>query len=287
MTTDKRIRILEIITGILLIISQLDDLKTTFKLLKYESFWPFIMLLSETMILAAAAMMIFSLYKNLILKVIFCIGIAAKALALAASMISIIKLNYLFSGLMSGSYGFILILYLLVEFGGDMIAALTMFGRIKWQSRKSLMIYTCVMFAALIIITIRSENVYLPLAVICMLPCFMQKNVEYKSVRGLAGEIAVIILGTLPLLTLLIDKINSRRYDMGDISSYYNLIYDEHSFLNISLKIIWIVGIIALAAAPLLVYDKECAIEKYAASDEEQNHDEYHFRANFDADDNN
>ena len=283
--TAKRSRIIEIIAGILLIFSIIDGIKFAFSSFK-GNFWEYVSLMCIFMILSPAIMMIFSLYNNSILRIVFCIGLVANSLLFVAELISYWSIGFPMSSLLDTSSTLIFILYILSAFIGSITAALTMFGKIKWQSRSTLMIYTCIMFAVLIIVAITTENVSFALVIIYLLPCFMQKNIEYKSVRGIVGEISVIILGVLPLLAPLIKKIYLIRSGADNKYLYYNSLYDQHSFMNISLKIILIAGIITLFLAPCIVFDKECAIEKYAASYEEQNPDEYRFRANFDDDDN-
>ncbi|WP_303836118.1 hypothetical protein [Ruminococcus flavefaciens] len=265
MTVQKRTRILEIITALLMIrpallLSQIFSyhdaeiirsiLKLAFPMLlasvalaiviitrKYYRTWAKLLVITS---LAAN----FCTYNNF--RYLKNIGSCIRAYSYSPSLL----LEYLF-----GTFLFLL------GIAAGVILVLAMFGKIKWKSRKSLIIYAYIMtgIMALGALAFRIHNIYY--AELVMMTCLiyeLQEKSDSKAVIGWAGALAAAVSDIF--FDFYTDKVQSIPADGG--------FFDYLNYVNPTIKYEGIRSLIFAAAIlliPLILFERKEPLEKVTA----------------------
>lgn len=77
---------------------------------------------------------------------------------------------------------------------GAVVVSLTMFKKLKWKSRKQLLIYTYVMLLLLSITNLKVNSVNFFVLVFLLIPCFMNGGTKQPNQKALIGEAAILIV---------------------------------------------------------------------------------------------
>lgn len=291
MITKIRIRIFEIITAVIFILFSIIDIYAIINYIKYY-FGDFSDLPSEytryyyTIILECTAGFVIGiiiLFRNKM-------NILLKAVYFIPALLVIYKsggINFLKSWDLLGIYPNKL--YLFSYFGYTILLTITIIvsfltinNSIKWQSRDSLLKYTYIMAGLYILLSFGIKDVQLICFAYLFIPCFMQKEISYKSILGLVGEIAYILSLIIPLVFLFFDikqKRDTRIIFYGPFSLDGFIYSYKHDTLSNVMKYL---SMFLLALSPLMVLDRQCAIEKQAAYELDKDPDDFHIRINDD-----
>jgi hypothetical protein len=278
MGPQKRIQIFELIIGVALIIFSIKDV---FSLMEYIFDYP-------SQLLACAAGLITGIIilvecDNIILKTAFIVFAAFTVYV--STGISMIKVYF------NEEYAFFRSSLSLIDSLASLcsavttaiaavVALMTMNKSIIWKSRESLLKYTYIMAGLHILCSFnRMCSVELIFFVYLFLPCFKQKEVSYKSILGLTGEVAFASALIIPLIcSLIVDRDETiwRILVSGTFSLEGFIINSTHSPLS---DILGWSCMILLALSPLMVFDRQCVIEKNADYDD-KDPDDFHIRLN-------
>ncbi len=265
MTVKKRTRILEIITALLMIrpallLSQIFSyhdaeiirsiLKLAFPMLLASVALAIVIITRKYYRTWAKLLVITSLAAN------FCtdnnfrylknIGSCIRAYSYSPSLL----LEYLF-----GTFLFLLVI------AAGVILFLAMFGKIKWKSRKSLIIYAYIMtgIMALGALAFRIHNIYY--AELVMMTCLiyeLQEKSDSNAVIGWAGALAAAVSDIF--FDFYTDKVQSIPAD-GGLLDYLN-------YVNPTIKYEGIRSLIFAAAIlliPLILFERKEPLEKVTA----------------------
>ena len=287
MTTQKRIRIFEIVTAAILILFSICDLYAIIyyiadHVLKYTSdystYLPYI--LECTAGLVIGIIILFRNKMNILLKAAYFIPVlfviyksgGIKLLQSSSVLGSFYDKSYLYSYI-----GFTILLTATI-----IVSFLTINHSIKWQSRSSLLKYTYITAGLYILLSFKIKDIHLICFAYLFIPCFMQKEVSYKSILGLVGETAYVLSLIIPLVFLFVDIRQDRitRILFYGAFSLDGYIYSyKHETLSNAMNYL---SIFLLALSPLMVFDRQCAIEKQADYEFDKDPDDFHVRINDD-----
>ena len=206
MSTQKRIRIFEITTGLILIA---QSLRVEYKTIQYcdsdFNFHLLNVLTSRTLLLfcfgelfyiLVGIMLVFRAYRRLPLKIAYCfMGVVAFVFSSRAMILYNYFTSYMIGKMPESS--------IIQEIGGSLILGaaivigfLTINRNIAWKSRIRLLTYAYVLIALIVAMGIHDWS----LAVIILLPIFMQEYTEKTDTKGIIGEIAIIASILVPIL---------------------------------------------------------------------------------------
>lgn len=290
MITKIRIRIFEIVTALIFILFSINDIYAVINYIKY--FWgDFSDLTSErsyyyTIILECTAgsvigiIIIFRNKMNILLKAVY--FIPALFVIYKSEGINFLKSWDLLGIYPNKSYLFSYFGYTILLTITIIVSFLTINHSIKWQSRDSLLKYTYIMAGLYILLSFGIKDVQLICFAYLFIPCFMQKEISYKSILGLVGEIAYILSLIIPLVFLFFDikqKRDTRIIFYGPFSLDGFIYSYKHDTLSNVMKYL---SMFLLALSPLMVLDRQCAIEKQAAYELDKDPDDFHIRINDD-----
>ena len=265
MTVQKRTRILEIITALLMIrpallLSQIFSyhdaeiirsiLKLAFPMLLASVALAIVIITRKYYRTWAKLLVITSLAAN------FCtdnnfrylknIGSCIRAYSYSPSLL----LEYLF-----GTFLFLL------GIAAGVILVLAMFGKIKWKSRKSLIIYAYIMtgIMALGALAFRIHNIYY--AELVMMTCLiyeLQEKSDSKAVIGWAGAFAAAVSDIF--FDFYTDKVQSISAD-GGFLDYLNYVNPTIKYEDIR-SLIFAAAILLI---PLILFERKEPLEKVTA----------------------
>lgn len=278
MTTHKRIRIFEIIVGIILIVLSLYSLKTNLKAyfpfsdhiswneikeffsIKY-SWLATINLVAMLLQTVVGLMLITRKYNKLWLKIPF--GITAVSTVLSSYIVWLIVGKLCgdvdtsdFSRYFDKPEFICFILAPLINIMGIVVAFLTINKKIVWKSRKALLIYSLAGITASIILSAISYLAAIS-TIFFLIPCFTQPYASKRSIKGIIGEIAMIFsMLSYYIVRWLVNTI----YD-SENETFYNFFFgpnpaidlrhfDVQSFLQ------WAARLIALLI-PLILFERQ------------------------------
>jgi hypothetical protein len=276
-TVEKRNRIFEIIIGILLIIVPLKkiyDIKALYSidpsyLLNFEILKFFVLPVIGILFLAFAGMMIMlRKYDALWLKIAF--GITAAA-AVFTSYGGMIIRGYFHESLYSmltvltpTFQKWIYIIVTIAMAAGAVVALLTMNGKIVWSSRHKLLTYTYFMIFLCAFRCIAENNIDLTSVIIFMFPCLMQKTKDKQDLKGIVGQLAMLVAEILPDLSYYIykksleQKYNASLGDLANYSSSLSFIRDKYNTYSDILRIFLIALVLLI---PLIIFERQVGDE--------------------------
>ena len=279
MTTQKRIRIFEIIVGIILIALSIQSIKTFiwiyfgyadhitwerikefFSSGKYSLMKTF-ELIAMLFQIVIGLMLITRKYSKSWLRIPFVITAAARILSsyivwlIIGQITGDIKFSD-YSQYIADKRFICLIIAPLIEIIGIVMAFLTIKKKIVWKSRKKLLLYTLAGITASIIISAITYNASVSMLIFLM-PCFVQPYASKRSIKGIIGEIAVIF-STLSyyIIRWLINTI----YDPEN-EAFYNFFFGTNPAIDlrhfsVQSLLQWTARIIALLM-PLLLFERQ------------------------------
>jgi hypothetical protein len=279
MTTQKRIRIFEIIVGIILIALSIQSIKTFiwiyfgyadhitwerikdfFSSGKYSLMKTF-ELIAMLFQIVIGLMLITRKYSKSWLRIPFVITAAARILSsyivwlIIGQITGDIKFSD-YSQYIADKRFICLIIAPLIEIIGIVMAFLTIKKKIVWKSRKKLLLYTLAGITASIIISAITYNASVSM-LIFLIPCFVQPYASKRSIKGIIGEIAVIF-STLSyyIIRWLINTI----YDPEN-EAFYNFFFGTNPAIDlrhfsVQSLLQWTARIIALLM-PLLLFERQ------------------------------
>lgn len=250
-TTTIRNRITEIIIGLILITISLRSVYLTIQL--YAPHFNFHWLdgsaaktflsycIGELFYICVGAMLLFRTYGRLPLKIAYCIT----GFVCFISSYGVRCLENYFSPYIIGSipapYMISYICNSLILGTAIVIGFMTLNRNMIWSSHKRLMI--CIY--ALTVLSVLMNSHDWTLAVIILLPLFMQKDAVRKDKRGFIGEISIISSVIVPM------AISHLYKDSSDLYSTY-----------VKIAIIRVSMYVFLLLAPLMVFERECGGNK-------------------------
>lgn len=279
MTTQKRIRIFEIIVGVILIALSIQSIKTfiwiyfgyadhiTWERIK-EFFSSGKYSLMKTFELIAilfqiviGLMLITRKYSKSWLRIPFVITAAARILSsyivwlIIGQITGDIKFSD-YSQYIADKRFICLIIAPLIESIGIVVAFLTIKKKIVWKSRKKLLLYSLAGITASIIISAITYNASVSM-LIFLIPCFVQPYASKRSIKGIIGEIATLF-STLSyyIIRWLINTI----YDPEN-EAFYNFFFGTNPAIDlrhfsVQSLLQWTARIIALLM-PLLLFERQ------------------------------
>lgn len=279
MTTQKRIRIFEIIVGIILIALSIQSIKTFiwiyfgyadhitwerikefFSSGKYSLMKTF-ELIAMLFQIVIGLMLITRKYSKSWLRIPFVITAAARILSsyivwlIIGQITGDIKFSD-YSQYIADKRFICLIIAPLIEIIGIVVAFLTIKKKIVWKSRKKLLLYSLAGITASIIISAITYNASVSM-LIFLIPCFVQPYASKRSIKGIIGEIAVIF-STLSyyIIRWLINTI----YDPEN-EAFYNFFFGTNPAIDlrhfsVQSFLQWTARIIALLM-PLLLFERQ------------------------------
>lgn len=217
METEKRVRIFDIIVGIILLFLAFSSIKSLFR-----SFVPANSSIEVKVIpyfLLEAVQYLFPLFIGLIIitrkydKPWAKIGLLVTAAfysVFSSGLLNIIKhffsssVRELENKIYSSSEITLIYIsfffYFLITVVGTAVALLTMYRRIEWKSEKKLLIYTYIMLAILAVVIHKINPFNYTTAIIILLPCFMYAGASRRDVRGITGEAAILLTPFVPYI---------------------------------------------------------------------------------------
>ena len=279
MTTQKRIRIFEIIVGVILIALSIQSIKTFiwiyfgyadhitwerikefFSSGKYSLMQTF-ELIAMLFQIVIGLMLITRKYSKSWLRIPFVITAAARILSsyivwlIIGQITGDIKFSD-YSQYIADKRFICLIIAPLIEIIGIVVAFLTIKKKIVWKSRSKLLLYTLAGITASIIISAITYNASVSM-LIFLIPCFVQPYASKRSIKGIIGEIAVIF-STLSyyIIRWLINTI----YDPEN-EAFYNFFFGTNPAIDlrhfsVQSLLQWTARIIALLM-PLLLFERQ------------------------------
>ena len=279
MTTQKRIRIFEIIVGVILIALSIQSIKTFiwiyfgyadhitwerikefFSSGKYSLMKTF-ELIAMLFQIVIGLMLITRKYSKSWLRIPFVITAAARILSsyivwlIIGQITGDIKFSD-YSQYIADKRFICLIIAPLIEIIGIVVAFLTIKKKIVWKSRKKLLLYSLAGIIASIIISAITYNASVSMLIFLM-PCFVQPYASKRSIKGIIGEIAVIF-STLSyyIIRWLINTI----YDPEN-EAFYNFFFGTNPAIDlrhfsVQSLLQWTARIIALLM-PLLLFERQ------------------------------
>lgn len=275
MTVGNRNRIIEIIAGILLIVFTSDSTYKTLRL--YMPGFSFagmsgemkrmllIFALGSLFYVLLGAMMIFRAYRRTPMKITYCItGLAA----FLSSNEAIILYNYFTSPIIGRMPTSLMIQYIgtnLINAAAIVIGFLTINRNIIWRSRRSLLIYTYILMALLVVLGIYEW----PLAVIILLPVFMQEYTEEKDTKGLIGGVSLIAGIVLPMALYYVYRkfLSSHIYSSDGNSSFLDYLSISNDGYTVVKTVINVLMYVLLLIAPLMIFERKCSEAEIAAAE--------------------
>jgi hypothetical protein len=264
-TAASRNRIAEIITGALIIVLTLSSVFVSLSL--YAPGFDFsgiptgsILMLSiyvaaSLFYVIVGAMIIFRAYRFLPMKLIYCItGLAVLASSSGGLYIRGLLGDDNFGDISTIPPPYVIrfIAEMLIIAAAIVIAFLTMNRKIVWITPAHLLTYSYIAIGLLAIIRAMDWTS----VVVILLPCFMQESAEKKDIKGIVGNVSLIVMGILPLAATFVQNLLS-----GSGTSFTGLLTGEsssgssNSAFTSALKVILV---ILAFLAPLMVCEREC-----------------------------
>jgi hypothetical protein len=279
-SVEKRNRIFEIITGIIIIYLSLDafmtNLKVFFPSREYVSWatikeifaldysWllvlNFIAILLNTVI---GAMLITRKYSKLWLQIPLCITAAS---ALITSRGSLTALGYFIDDFayMHKYFDSVIILCslssTLLNLIYFVVAFLTINKKIVWRSRKSLLIYTFIAVGVSLFLKVSTPYASVSIFTI-LLPSFMQNYTEKSSKKGILGEAAILLFPLSPyFFKFLLKKIADPAKE-----NMYNFFFGTNPAIDLSgdnyQRYTLFISILLMLLMPLMLFERKMELD--------------------------
>lgn len=280
MAVKNRNRIIEIIAGILLIVFTLDSTYKTlglympgFSLSGMSGEMKSMLLtfaLGSLFYIFLGAMVIFRVYRRTPLKTAYCITGFATFLSSSGVLLIISYFGKGSSGF-SGSVPLSLIIrYICVSLitgAAIVVGFLTINRNIIWRSRRSLLIYAYILMAALIVM----GGFDWMMAIVILLPIFMQEYTEEKDKKGLIGGIALIAGIVLPMALFYVYRrfLSSQIYSSAGNSSFLDYLSSSDDGYYIVKTVINVLMYVLLLIAPLMIFERKCSEAEIAAAEKD------------------
>lgn len=279
---EKRIRIFEIIAGILLILLALNMYYTFLRvLLENISYITVSYLVSSISVFLAGVfmilngiMMICRKYDRLWMKIVYGITGAAAVMSTNGGYVIRGLLSKRSSSLTSvASFAMYLptnmkLFYLAstaIMAAAIAVALLSMCGVIKWRSRSKLLVYTYIMAGLEIFIClVANDNSFITAAAI-MLPCLMQEAQQNTKKISIAGEVSFLLLPFLPRVLNFLGGIFSKVFGFIKLQATGINPPDYGDGNTVSFGVIKWVIVILFALIPLMAFGRKFVSEKEAA----------------------
>lgn len=272
----KRIRIFEIIAGILLILLALNMyyayLSGSFLRVAYVTVGYLVgnipVFLAGTFVILHGIMMICRKYDKLWMKIVY--GITGVGALMTTNGGYVIRgyLSKLYSDLtkhLSPQAKLFYIASAVIIAAAIVVALLSMCGVIKWRSRRKLLIYAYIMTGLEVLVCLgANENSFITTAAV-MLPCFMQEAQRDTKKISIAGEVSFLLLPVLPRVLNSLDWIFSKVFGFIKVIATGVNPPDYGEGNTVSLGVIKWVSVILLALIPLMVFGRKFTSETESA----------------------
>lgn len=282
-TNEKRIRIFEIIAGILLILLALNMyytfLRAIAKSLSYITFGYLVnnipAFLAGVFIILLGVMIIFRKYDKLWIKIVY--GITGAAAVMSTNGGYVIRGLFdkrdhsltsfaSFSMYLSPRAKFFFITATAIMTVAIVVALLTMCGVIKWRSRSRLLIYAYIMTGLEMLICLGANDISFVAVDAVMLPCFMQEAESETKKRSIAGEAAFLLLPVLPRILNFLGGFFSKVFGFIKVIATGVNPPDYGDSNTVSFGVIKWVSVILLALIPLMVFGRKFTSETESAA---------------------
>lgn len=290
MTTEKRVRIFDMIVGMILLFSAFSSIKTTFRL-----FFPanngidakglpyfFLEALQHLCPLFIGLLIITRKYDKSWAK----IGLLVTAVlysVFSSGLLNIIRrfFNSSFREFENKNYSssetaltyISFFLSFLIVIVGAAAALLTMCRKIEWKSGKKLLIYTYIMLGILAVIIHKINPFNYTAAIIILLPCFMYAGASRRDAKGIAGEAAVLLT---PFVFRIMRAFVSWIHNSENPQAYSffngNTAAIDLSGLDYYSASMWLISILLLLM-PLMLFERRYDPEKASATVSNDNKD--------------
>lgn len=134
------------------------------------------------------------------------------------------------------------------------ILVLTMFGKIKWKSRNSLIIYTYIMIGIMTLgaLNYRFSNIYY--IELVLMPCLIYELQEDSDLKAIAGWAGVLVASISDTIFEYLNK-NAQNNSDGGFLDYLNYSPKYEGLRNL----VFIVGIILI---PLILFERKEKLER-------------------------
>lgn len=267
---EKRIRVFEIIAGILLILLALNMYYTFLHaLLQNISYTTSGYLVSNIPAFLAGAfmilhgiMMICRKYDKLWMKIVY--GITGAGAVMSTNGGYVIR-GYFNTMYLAPQLTIFYIASAVIMAAAIVVALLSMCKVIKWRSRSKLLIYTYIMTGLEIIIYLGANDYNYTTAAALMLPCLMQEAQQNTKKISIAGEVSFWLL---PVLRRVLTSLD------GVLGKFFGFIKHQATGKNppeygdgntVSSDMIILISIILLALIPLMAFGRKFISEKEAS----------------------
>lgn len=268
---EKRVRVFEVIAGILLILLALNMYYGflrflleyfTFGLLVANILW----FLAGVFMILVGIMMIFRKYDKLWIKIVY--GITGAAAVMSTNGGYIIrglfdKRNHSltsfasFSMYLSPRAKFFFITATAIMAVAIVVALLSMCGVIKWRSRRKLLIYAYIMTGLEMLVCLGANDISFVAVDAVMLPCFMQEAQRDTKKISIAGEVSFLLLPVLPKILNFLGWLFSKVFGFIKVIATGVNPPDYGDSNTVSFGVIKWVSVILLALIPLMVFGRK------------------------------